>query len=442
MYRSSPRDGRQSKQQMLESHPDLVMTGSMEQFMAQLYDLTHAIDTLENDVDEIVALRNKIVSLDPRVDVGQVSLRADLDALASLTTQTGRGVISIEHWVLNLHDWSRRVKALVKSGQAEETLQEVGEIKFHIASAKMDFAEAMERIREGAQKEAFRRERARIWLARHIRYREPNLSDRDVRTLLKAAELGAADGLQACPVTSYAGLFALQNPFTELAELTQGMTLLGDGLDTEIVRSATGKDTKQRIINLDRGAQTPKSTKGKSRKPSKNETTPKPVPAPLSTWFSTKYAFLQAPAPDGQRGGDTTNAFDDQLRYIETEQAATEKDLEYGFARQAQIVKLNRRKKAIIALLLVITVALLLFIVLATMSVPDHELASLPGMFSDEGSRTSSSGSSTISDDILPVISTSTREEAELRTSSATSSQASAFTTSTASVQTVAPWEL
>lgn len=36
MYRSSPRDGRQSKQQMLESHPDLVMTGSMEQFMAQV----------------------------------------------------------------------------------------------------------------------------------------------------------------------------------------------------------------------------------------------------------------------------------------------------------------------------------------------------------------------------------------------------------------------
>lgn len=53
---------------------------------------------------------------------------------------------------------------------------------------------------------------------------------------------------------------------------------------------------------------------GKSRKPSKDQTTPKPVPAPLSTWFSTKYAFLQAPAPDGQRGGDTTNAFDDKLR--------------------------------------------------------------------------------------------------------------------------------
>lgn len=66
--------------------------------------------------------------------------------------------------------------------------------------------------------------------------------------------------------------------------------------------------------NLDGAAQTPKVKMGKSRKPSKDQTTTKPVPAPLSTWFSTKYAFLQAPAPDGQRGGDTTNAFDDKLR--------------------------------------------------------------------------------------------------------------------------------
>jgi hypothetical protein len=33
------------------------------------------------------------------------------------------------------------------------------------------------RIREGAQQEAFRRERTRIWMARHIRHREPDIED-------------------------------------------------------------------------------------------------------------------------------------------------------------------------------------------------------------------------------------------------------------------------
>lgn len=37
---------------------------------------------------------------------------------------------------------------------------------------------------------------------------------------------------------------------------------------------------------------------------------------------------------------------------IQAEQFATEKDLEYGFARQAQLDRLNKRKKMVIVLLL------------------------------------------------------------------------------------------
>lgn len=40
------------------------------------------------------------------------------------------------------------------------------------------------------------------------------------------------------------------------------------------------------------------------------------------------------------------------MRLLEAEQFATEKDLEYGLARQAQQSRINRRKKLIIALLL------------------------------------------------------------------------------------------
>ena len=82
-------------------------------------------------------MRNKIVSLKPSVDVGQVSLQADLKALAALTTDSGKRIVSLETWLLQLHKWSKEVKKLVKSGQAGETMKEVGEIKFQLANAKL-----------------------------------------------------------------------------------------------------------------------------------------------------------------------------------------------------------------------------------------------------------------------------------------------------------------
>jgi len=59
----------------------------------------------------------------------------------------------------------------------------------------------MERIREGAYKEQQKRARTRVWMARHIRSREPEIEDDDVKGLLKAAELGAADGVAESHVT-------------------------------------------------------------------------------------------------------------------------------------------------------------------------------------------------------------------------------------------------
>lgn len=38
------------------------------------------------------------------------------------------------------------------------------------------------------------------------------------------------------------------DPFTELAELTNGMAFLGDDLDDEIVKTATGKTPAKKII--------------------------------------------------------------------------------------------------------------------------------------------------------------------------------------------------
>ncbi|GAA6035307.1 hypothetical protein JCM8097_008809 [Rhodosporidiobolus ruineniae] len=391
--RKVEREGRQSKQRMMEEHPELTkgMTGDMEQFMAQLFDLTHSIDALEDDVDETLALRNKIVQLDPRADVGQVSLRSDLDAHSSLTTQTGKTIVSLETWLLQLHAWAKQVKRLVKEGKAGETLQEVAEIKYQLAGAKLDFADAMERIREGAWKEQERRERTRIWMAKHIRQREPEIEDRDVKGLLKAAELGAADGVCHSDVTSYAGLWAHQNPFTELAELTNGMRFLHDDLDKEIVDAATGKSAKKRVIYLDKPTSSKKSKSSSTSKRSSSSrkksssskrahlasSSSAPPPQSSSSWFPSRLGLLTS-VRSAQRTGQGDDAYERRFRYIQAEQYAAEKDLEYGFARQAQMERVNRRKKLVIALLLVIIVALILFVVLATMKVPDQAVTLSP----------------------------------------------------------------
>ncbi|GAA5989338.1 hypothetical protein JCM11641_002767 [Rhodosporidiobolus odoratus] len=379
------REGRQSKAQLLADDPTKPkMTGDMEQFMAQLFDLTHSIDALENDIDEILRLRNMIATLNPRVDVGQTSLRADLDSLSALTTQTGKTIVSLETWLLQLHKWSKDVKKLVKAGKAGETMQEVGEIKAQLASAKLDFADAMERVREGAWKEQERRERTRIWMARHIRAREPEIEDKDVKGLLKASELGAADGVAQSDVTSYAGLFALQNPFTELAELTNGMRFLHDDLDREIVDTVTGKKAKKRTIYVNLDGTTPKKSKKSSSKKSsssskksakRSSAASQVVPEAPAQWFGSRYGFISTMRPHRTGPNAEDDEFERKYRYIQAEQFAAEKDLEYGFARQEQMDRINRRKKLVIALLLVLIAALILFVVLATMQVPDQTVS-------------------------------------------------------------------
>ncbi|GAA5897443.1 hypothetical protein JCM8208_003273 [Rhodotorula glutinis] len=367
------RDGRQSKQQMEAEYGAQHNTTDFDSFLAQLYDLTHAIDALENDIDDIVSLRNMVVRLDPKVDVGQVSLRADLDSLAALTTKTGKGVVALETWLGALQKWGKQVRELVKAGQVGETMKEVGEIKYHLASARLDFEDAMERIREGAFKEKERRQRTRIWMARHIRSREPYIEDKDVKGLLKAAELGSADGVAQSHVTSYAGLFALQNPFTELAELTDAKHALPDSLDREILDEVTGKSARKarKTTTLNASSTSRKTSKRASAKKgsAKSSSSRRPVVAPTATWGS-RFGLLA-----GTRDRSSDDPFERKINYIQQEQFATEKDLEYGFARQQQQERINRRKKLVIALLLVIIAALILFVVLATMRIPDQQIS-------------------------------------------------------------------
>ncbi|CEQ42157.1 SPOSA6832_03941 [Sporobolomyces salmonicolor] len=435
------REGRQSKQQLLKEGPSWQATGDMEQFMAQrpltlvddyprqLYDPMHATDALENDVDEIVSLRNKVNMLKPSEDLGQESLRADLDSLAALTTQSGRAIVSLETWLLQLHKWSKDVKKLVRSGQAGETMKEVGEIKFQLANAKLDFADAMERIRKGAYKEQERRERTRIWMARHIRAREPDIDDHDVKGLLIAAELGAADGVQAsdvtcvelhdfpflrrtadpapllrhgagltqvfglfrarCPATSSSlpcsalTCLLLADPFTELAELTNGMRFLHDDLGSEIVRQVAGKSQKKRVIYLNgvysKGLpKKSKSKKSKSSSPSsknKKESKSKSstvVPSAPAQWFGSRFGFISTMRSHFASGAE--DEYERNFRYTQAEQYAAQKDLEYGFARQEQLDRTSRRKKMVIALLLVIIAALILFIGLTTIRIPSQQV--------------------------------------------------------------------
>ncbi|GAA5934177.1 hypothetical protein JCM3775_006927 [Rhodotorula graminis] len=388
------RDGRQSKQQMEAEYGAQHNTTDFDSFLAQLYDLTHAIDALENDIDDacphllflscqsstrpdlnapqIVSLRNMVVRLDPKVDVGQVSLRADLDSLAALTTKTGKGVVALETWLGALQKWGKQVRELVKAGQVGETMKEVGEIKYHLASARLDFEDALERIREGAFKEKERRQRTRIWMARHIRSREPYIEDKDVKGLLKAAELGSADGVAQSHVTSYAGLFALQNPFTELAELTNAKHALPDSLDREIVDEVTGKSARKarKIVMGTTTSSRTSSKRASAKKPSgKSSSSSRPVATSTGTWGS-RFGLLA-----GTRDRTSDDPFERKFNYIQQEQFGTEKDLEYGFARQKQQERINRRKKLTIALLLVVIAALILFVTLATMRIPDQQIS-------------------------------------------------------------------
>ncbi|KAK4054772.1 hypothetical protein OIV83_000696 [Microbotryomycetes sp. JL201] len=231
------KEGRRSKLQEMQEEPNYHPSAFMDHFHGDLFELTHCIDELENDIDQIVSIRNKIVTLSPKQDPDQKSLRAMLNGQASLVNDTGRRIVALEQWLMGLYNWMRDLRAATKRGETAASLQDAAEVKYQISSARLDFADAMSRVREGAWKEEERRERTRLWMARHMRFREPDWDDDQVRKTLKAAEIDSARGIgkNLQDVTSYAALFALRNPFTELAELTRGMDLMKEALDREIV---------------------------------------------------------------------------------------------------------------------------------------------------------------------------------------------------------------
>ncbi|KAM0793086.1 hypothetical protein ACM66B_000569 [Microbotryomycetes sp. NB124-2] len=250
--RKVEREGRRSKLQEMEEEPNYHPSAFMEHFHGELFELTHSIDELENDIDQIVKIRNKIVTLSPKQDPGQQSVRAMLNGQASLVNDTGRRIVALEQWLLGLYHWMKDLRAAVKRGETGASLNDVAEVKYQISSAKLDFANAMSRIREGAWKEEERRERTRVWMARHMRLREPDWEDEQVRKMLKAAELDSAKGIgkHLQDVTSYAALFALRNPFTELAELTRGMDFMKEALDREIVDEVIHNKPARSNVNV------------------------------------------------------------------------------------------------------------------------------------------------------------------------------------------------
>lgn len=254
-------------------------------------------------------MRNKIASLKPHDDVGQVSLHADMTALASLTTASGKKIVALETWLVKLHEWCWGLRKSMKKGKSTATKQEIAEMKFQLSGAKLDFADAMDRIREGAWKEQERRQRTRIWMARHIRTREDDIEDDEVGKMLKAAELGAADGVAQHDVISYAGLWALRNPFTELAELTHRMAFLHDDLDTEIVNTVIHGDSKR----------------------------------------STRQSTILSPPPGPQLASQQPMLL---YKFNQNQLHATELNFEYGLAREIQLQRARRRKAMVIALLL------------------------------------------------------------------------------------------
>lgn len=216
----------------------------------------------------------------------------------------------------------------------------------------------MERIRDEAWKEQDKRQRIRIKMAEHIRTNEPKISDSDVKSLLKAAELGAADGVAANDVTSYAGLWALhsrslaysalqfallillivtEDPFTELAELTNGMRFLHDDLDREIVDQVVPRPKKQSApmyLNVSCLScelcvnDSPLLLQGGAPKRSKSSS----QPAAPSPFFGSRLSYFSAALKQG----------DARMNAMNTEVDGAEKDVQYGFAQQQRLERSNR----------------------------------------------------------------------------------------------------
>ncbi|KAM0755964.1 hypothetical protein T439DRAFT_351694 [Meredithblackwellia eburnea MCA 4105] len=206
-------DGLDDRKDNLVENSLLTLDG----FMFQMGRVQQKAETFSSNIAQLETYREKVIAL-PVDGLYDTKSQPILEDLATLTIST---VATIEPLVKDLKVLHTKVNYLgAGSGKVFVTADETDSAKRRLVEATDSLKGSVETIRASSRVQAFheehKREETRIRSARRIQTHMPQLDDEGVIRLLKSAETSGRAPLSTLDVESFAGRWALENPFTEL----------------------------------------------------------------------------------------------------------------------------------------------------------------------------------------------------------------------------------
>ncbi|ORY72735.1 hypothetical protein BCR35DRAFT_333912 [Leucosporidium creatinivorum] len=191
------------------------MEPSIDDLNHEIAQVKEELTTINDSVEEIELLRDQVVES----PLPASQLLHPLKQLQSSVASTGTRILSISSPLTAVSARVASLADLAAEGRAAATALEIAQAEEELEVVKLGIKDTVERIKALAFEEVKGREEARVRWEAKLRNENPSMGEDLVQGSVRQAMEGLNKKVAQLDVISYAGRFAAENPFTELAHL-------------------------------------------------------------------------------------------------------------------------------------------------------------------------------------------------------------------------------
>ncbi|GAA5922183.1 uncharacterized protein JCM15063_003211 [Sporobolomyces koalae] len=195
------------------STPNAVDEVTVDNLLREANDCSKTVSTISTQLFTLEALRNEVIGL------GLACPFSKLEALAGLTTLTGRLILSLSTPLATITNRFETLSTLVERKQVAALPSELGRIREQVETLKLEVKQNVDKVRKAAMEEFDARDSTRRRLEDRVRAENGGISQDQIERTCQGAMNGVGMRVDLIELNSYSGRVCVENPFTALVQL-------------------------------------------------------------------------------------------------------------------------------------------------------------------------------------------------------------------------------
>ncbi|GAA6007034.1 hypothetical protein JCM11491_001484 [Sporobolomyces phaffii] len=188
---------------------------TVDDLLRETNDCRTLVSSISTQLVTLETLRNDVIGL------GLACPTTQLEALAGVTTLTGRMILSLSAPLAAVTVRVGALSDLVARGEAAALPSEVARIDEELATLKLEVRHNVDRVRLAAEEEYEARDSTYRRLEDRVRSENVGLGEDQIARTCQGAMNGIGLRVDMIEVNTYAGRVCIENPFTSLAQLIE-----------------------------------------------------------------------------------------------------------------------------------------------------------------------------------------------------------------------------